>query len=153
MNGNSKTTNNNKTINHIISLIFKTNRLIRKRLIKRKKHLDPFSILRFEALRYIVEKKNPLMKEVADYFCITPPSVTSLIDSLVKSGVVKRVYDKNDRRAIRLFITSKGKKEFEKGINKINDNMRKVLRQLNLKELKNLMKILEKLSKIYENPN
>ena len=154
MSGNSKTTNNNnKTINHIISLIFKTNRLIRKRLIKEKRHLDPFSILRFEALRYIVEKKNPLMKEVADYFCITPPSVTSLIDSLVKSGVVKRVYDKNDRRAIRLFITSKGKKEFEKGINKINDNMRKVLRQLNLKELKDLIKILEKLSKIYENPN
>ncbi|MCD6085676.1 winged helix-turn-helix transcriptional regulator [bacterium] len=154
MSSNSKITNNNdKIINYIISLIFKTNRLIHKRLRKEKRHLDPFSVLRFEVLRYITEKKNPLMKEVADYFCITPPSVTSLIDSLVKSGVVKRIYDKNDRRAIRLFITLKGKKELEKGINKINNNMKKVLKQLNAKELKNLIKILEKLSKNYENHN
>ncbi|MCD6086291.1 winged helix-turn-helix transcriptional regulator [bacterium] len=145
--------NNNKTIDYVISLIFKTDRLIRRRLRKEKRRLDPFSVLRLEALRYIAEKKNPSMREVADYFCITPPSVTSLIDSLVKSKVVKRIYDKDDRRAIRLFITSKGREELKKGINRINNNMRKVLKQLNTKELKNLIKILEKLSKIYEKSN
>jgi len=145
--------NNNKTIEYIISLIFKTDRLIYRRLKKEEKQLDPFSILRLEALRYIAEKKNPSMKEVADYFCITPPSVTSLINSLVKSKVVKRVHDRNDRRAIRLFITSKGRGELKKGINKTNNIMRKVLRQLDTKELKDLIKILEKLSKIYENSN
>ena len=145
--------NNNKTIDYVISLIFKTDRLIRRRLRKEKRRLDPFSVLRLEALRYIAEKKNPSMREVADYFCITPPSVTSLIDSLVKSKIVKRVYDKDDRRAIRLFITSKGREELKKGINRINNNMRKVLKQLNTKELKNLIKILEKLSKIYEKSN
>ena len=145
--------NNNKTIDYVISLIFKTDRLIRRRLKKEKRRLDPFSILRLEALRYIAEKKSPSMREVADYFCITPPSVTSLINSLVKSKVVKRVYDENDRRAIRLFITSKGREELKKGINRINNNMRKVLRQLNTKELKGLIRILEKLSKIYEKSN
>ena len=137
--------NNKKTIDYIISLIFKTDRLIHRRLKREKRRLDPFSVLRLEALRYIAEKKNPSMREVADYFCITPPSVTSLINSLVRSKVVKRVYDENDRRAIRLFITSKGREELKKGINRINNNMRKILRQLNTKELKNLIKILEKL--------
>jgi len=145
--------NNKKTIDYIISLIFKTDRLIHRRLKREKRRLDPFSVLRLEALRYIAEKKNPSMREVADYFCITPPSVTSLINSLVRSKVVKRVYDENDRRAIRLFITSKGREELKKGINRINNNMRKILRQLNTKELKGLIRILEKLSKIYENPN
>ena len=145
--------NNKKTIDYIISLIFKTDRLIYKRLKREKKRLDPFSVLRLEALRYIAEKKNPSMREVADYFCITPPSVTSLINSLVRSKVVKRVYDENDRRAIRLFITSKGREELKKGINRINNNMRKILRQLNTKELKGLIRILEKLSKIYEKSN
>jgi len=140
-------------IDYIISLIFKTDRLIYKRLKREKKRLDPFSVLRLEALRYIAEKKNPSMREVADYFCITPPSATSLINSLVRLKLVKRIYDKNDRRAICLFITSKGEKELEKGIKRINENMRKVLSQLNSKELKNLIKILEKLSKIYENSN
>jgi len=145
--------NDNKTIKYIISLIFKTNRLIRERLRKEKKHSDPFSILRLESLRYIAEKGNPLMKEVADYFCITPPSATSLINPLVKSEMLKRVYDKNDRRIVRLSITSKGRKELKRGFNKLNNNMKKILMQLNINEQKNIIRILEKLSKIYENSN
>jgi len=145
--------NNNKTIKYIILLIFKTSRLIREQLKKEKRHSDPFSILRLEALRYIAEKKNPLMKEIADYFCITPPSATSLINPLVKSGMLERIYDKNDRRAIRLSITLKGRKELKKGFDKINNNMKKILNQLNINEQRNLIKILEKLSKIYENSN
>jgi len=76
-----------------------------------------------------------------------------LIDSLVKSKVVKRVYDENDRRVIRLFITPKGKEELKKGIRRINSNMRKILSQLSTEDLKNLVRILEKLSKIYEKSN
>ncbi|HHE76400.1 MAG TPA: MarR family transcriptional regulator [Candidatus Parcubacteria bacterium] len=144
---------NNKTINRTISLIFKTSRLIRERLRKEKKRPDPFSVLRLEALRYIAEKKSPLMKEVADYFCITPPSATSLINPLVRSGMLKRVYDKNDRRIIHLFISSKGRKELKRGFDEINNNMKKFLTQLNMNELKSLIRILEKLSKIYENSN
>ena len=145
--------NDNKTINRVISLIFKTSRLIRERLRREKKHSDPFSVLRLEALRYIAEKKNPLMREVADYFCITPPSATSLINPLVKSGTLKRVYDKNDRRIVHLSITSKGREKLERGFDEINDNMKKILAQLNMNEQKNLISILEKLSKIYENYN
>ena len=145
--------NNNKTINYIISLIFKASRLIHEQLRKERKHPDLFSGLRLEALRYIAEKKNPLMKEVADYFCITPPSATSLINPLVKSGALRRVYDKDDRRVVRLFITSKGRKELKRGLSEVDNNMRKILTQLNTDEQKNLIKILEKLSKIYENYN
>jgi len=144
---------NDKTINHIISLIFKASRLIHEQLRKEKKYPDLFSGLRLEALRYIAEKKNPLMKEVADYFCITPPSATSLINPLVKSGALRRVYDKDDRRVVRLFITSKGRKELKRGLSEVDNNMRKILTQLNTDEQKNLIKILEKLSKTYENYN
>jgi len=145
--------NNNKTINYIISLIFKASRLIHEQLRKEKKRPNPFSVLRLEVLRYIAEKKNPLMKEVADYFCITPPSATSLINPLVKSGTLKRIYDKSDRRIVRLSITSKGRKELERSFDEVNNNMRKILTQLNINEKKNLIRILEKLSKIYENFN
>lgn len=145
--------NNKKVINHIISLIFKNSRLIREHLRKEKKHPDPFSILRLEVLRYVSERKNPLMKEIADYFCITPPSATSLVNSLVKSGTLQRIEDKNDRRIIRLSITQKGKQEIKKRFREINNNMKNVLARLNLREQKELIKILEKLSKIYEKPN
>ena len=144
---------NNKTINHIISLIFKNSRLIREHLRKEKKHPDPFSILRLEVLRYVLERKNPLMREVADYFCITPPSATSLVNSLVKLGMLQRLEDKNDRRVIRLYLTSKGKREIEKGFKEISHNMKGILALLNLREQKELIKILGKLSKIYEKSN
>ncbi len=142
--------NGNKTINHIVSLIFKSSRLIHKHLKKEKKYLDPFSVLRLEVLHYVSEKKNPLMKEVANYFCITPPSATSLVNPLIKSRMLKRVSDKSDRRAIRLFITPKGVRKLKDGFGKIQNSMRKILVRLNKKEQENLIKILKKLSENQE---
>lgn len=143
--------NNNKMINRLVLLIFSAGRLIRKQSRGGKNRPDLFSVLRLETLHYVAEKGNPLMREVADYFCITSPSATSLINPLVKSGALKRMADKNDRRIIHLSITSKGRKILEKGFNKINSRMRKILIKLSVKEQENFIKILEKLSKIYSN--
>ena len=145
--------NNTKTTNRIILLIFNTSRLIHEQTKGEKDCPDPFSVLCLETLRYVAEKENSLMKEVADYFRITPPSATSLINPLVKTKMLKRVIDKNDRRAVRLFITSKGRKNLNEGFSKINNRMRKILIKLSKKEQESLIKILEKLSKIYDKTN
>jgi len=137
-----------QAINRIVSLIFTTSRLIRERS-KGKEHPDPFSFLQIETLRYVVEKGNPPMKHVADYLYITPSSATSLIDGLVKTKMLERNFDKNDRRVIRLSITSKGQKILDVGFHEITIRMRKILEKLSEKEQKNLIKILEKLSRVY----
>jgi DNA-binding MarR family transcriptional regulator len=145
--------NNNKTINRMIPLIFNTSRLIHEQSKGKKDHPDPFSVLRLETLRYVAEKENPSMKGVADHFYITPSSATSLINPLVKTKMLKRVVDKNDRRVTHLSITSKGRKNLNEGFNKINSRMRKILIKLSTKEQESLIKILEKLSKIYDKSN
>ena len=136
----------NDSISSIISLIFNTSRRLHQQAKKENDHPDPFSILRLEVLHYVSEKKNPSMKEVADYFCVTPPSATSLVSPLVKSQALKRVSDKNDRRATRLSVTPKGMKKLKDGLGKIQNRMQKILIKLNKKERENLIKILKKLS-------
>jgi DNA-binding MarR family transcriptional regulator len=133
--------------NYLIKLMFATGRLIRKRTEKGQRP-DLLSVLQLETLAYIKEEK-PLMKEVADYLCITPPSATSLINKLVKAGMIKRVSDKQDRRIIRLQITAKGEIKFKQEFKKVSAHIKRVLEKLNKKERENLAKILEKLQKAY----
>ncbi len=139
---------NNKTIEQIISLFFTTSRLIYKQS-KEKDHPDFFSFLQLETLGYVKDNKNPLMKEVASFLSITPPSATPLINKLAKLGMLERCSDKNDRRAIRLSITSKGQKMLEKEIKKISIQMQKTLVILDHKEQKNLAEILQKVQRAY----
>ena len=142
--------NNNKTIEQIISLFFTTSRLIYKQS-KGKNRPDFFSFLQLEALGYVKDNKKPLMKEVAGFLSITSPSATSLINRLVKLGMLERCFDKNDRRAIRLSLTSKGQKALSKEFKKVSAQMRKTLMELSSKEQKNLVEIFQKFQKVYKN--
>ena len=136
-------------IGQLISMIFAVSRLIRERAKDREK-IDPFSFLRLETLRYVAEKDNPSMKDVADYLCVTPPSATSLINSLVEAGQIERIYDKDDRRFVRLAVTPKGKTALASGFKKITTRMRRLLSNLNAKERSDLFKILEKFARAYQ---
>jgi len=138
----------NTNIEQLISAIFSTSRLIREHTENRE-GLDPFSFFQLETLRYVAEKNNPSMKNIADYLCITPPSATSLINRLVKAKQIERTKDKCDRRLVRLVITPKGEKTFGSGFKKIVKQMRKVLSNLSKKERVDLIAILQKLSQTY----
>ncbi|HEX7586508.1 MAG TPA: MarR family transcriptional regulator [Patescibacteria group bacterium] len=129
--------------NQAISLMFSVNRIIKER--GGSGSTKSFSRLNLETLRYIKEKQ-PLMKEVADYLCVTPPSATALINNLVEQNLVERVADKEDRRIVRLDITQHGKKELKDGIDELAGRMKKILSFLDDKEKENLIKILEKIS-------
>ena len=138
----------NANIEQLVSMIFTTSRLIRERSGNQEK-IDPFSILQLETLRYVDEKENPSMREIADYLCITAPSATSLIDTLVKSRWLERIHDKADRRLVRLIVTPKGKEALVIGFNKITKRIPAVLGNLSEKERADLVMILEKLSQTY----
>lgn len=103
-------------------------------------------IAQMEALRIIGEKKKILMKEVADLMSVTPPSATSLINSLSEQGLVERSSDKNDRRTVHLTLTKHGADILQKGIKERCGQLQKLLKNLSLKEQKTLLNILQKMS-------
>jgi DNA-binding MarR family transcriptional regulator len=130
--------------NKAISLIFSVSRQIKEKYRDERK--NSISGMQLEALRYVKEK-NPLMKEVADYLCVAPPSATSLVGHLAKAGLAKRIQDSQDRRVVKLSITERGKKELREGEERIAGRMKKILSYLSEKEKENLIRILKKITK------
>lgn len=76
-------------------------------LYKKETRALQCSLSHLEVMHYIAEKGSPSMKDIAAYLQITPPSVTSIIETMVEHGLVKRDTGSGDRRTIRVMLTPK----------------------------------------------
>jgi DNA-binding MarR family transcriptional regulator len=130
--------------NSLISLIFNANRLIREGMGKHG-NVDPFSLAQFKVLTLVFEKGSPTMKEIADSLYITSPSATSIINHLVTEKELQRVFDKEDRRIVRLTLTAKGKKTLIIRRKEAAERMNKIIEPLNEKEKNQLASIFTKI--------
>ena len=130
-------------VERIISLIFTTRRMLHEQ--KQSQKSKNCSSLHLITLG-IVQNKSPLMKELADYLGITPPSATSLINKLVKDELVYRQADKIDRRIVRIVISKKGQLFLETHKKMMAEKMRSNLSRLSASEQQELEKILKKIS-------
>jgi DNA-binding MarR family transcriptional regulator len=68
------------------------------------------SLSHLEVLHYIADRDNPSMKDIAGHLQITPPSVTSIVETMVEQGLVKRDVSAGDRRTVRVTLTPKATK-------------------------------------------
>ena len=137
------------TTEKIISLIFNMGRAMKKQCFDENKRGGGLSILQVEALWYIGEGKEVLMKDLASHLFITPPSATSLADDLVKARLVARSEDKTDRRITAISLTPKGKQALASFMKKRMEKVGKKINLLLAEEKKAFLKLLEKLSKDY----
>lgn len=130
-------------VNELIELIFTMNRLTKDGMENEK---GSPSYIQLQALSFVLRQKNPIMKDVAEYLNITPPSATFLVNNLIKLDLVKRIYDSDDKRIIHLSISNKGKKELQAGFAKSKQHLHKKLSFLSVKERQNFILILKKIS-------
>ena len=105
------------------------------------------SWLHFETIRYIEENDKPTMRDIADYFSITPPAATLLIDGLVANKMLRRIVDPKDRRAVRIALTPKGKAVLERGLRQRVKTIKEVFSVLDTKEYGELVRMLDKIAK------
>ena len=127
-------------IEKIISLIFAT-----RRMMFEQKEAQACSFLHLITLKYVKET-SPLMKDIAIFLGIAPPSATSLINNLTKQGLVSRKEDKIDRRIVRIQMTKKGEEFLHAHKRKAMEHMRRNLEKLSDAEQKHLCTILAKIS-------
>ena len=132
-------------IEEIIALIFATRRMMFEQ--KEQKEAKTCSFLHLITLKFVKEE-SPLMKDLATFLGIAPPSATSLINNLAKAGLVKRSEDKIDRRIVRIEMTKEGEKYLNSHKRKTTEHMRKNLEKLSHIEQEQLRRILEKISSI-----
>ncbi|MDB5259462.1 MAG: hypothetical protein JWO73_670 [Candidatus Taylorbacteria bacterium] len=70
------------------------------------------SLSHLEVMKYVAEKEDPSMKDIAAHLRITPPSTSVLIDILVAKKLVIRKQAASDRRTVRIHLAPKAFKLF-----------------------------------------
>lgn len=132
------------SLEELISLMFSAGRLMREQVGTNV--TAPY--LHLATLRYVAERKQPLMREIAQYLHIAAPSATSLVNTLVKSGQIKRIADPSDRRIVRLEITAKGQKALDDGMRQKKESLQELIKGLGDREREQLKNILKKLMRL-----
>ncbi|MEJ0021183.1 MAG: MarR family transcriptional regulator [Candidatus Doudnabacteria bacterium] len=109
------------------------------------KHRFSYSPLHLRVLHFISNNHPTVMKDIADLFGVTPPSATSLIEGMVKSGLIARSAVRNDRRIVQLKLTKKGQILLKNGSQFFKKKIRAALADLTSVERATLIRIIEKL--------
>ncbi|OGS20046.1 MAG: hypothetical protein A2252_02015 [Elusimicrobia bacterium RIFOXYA2_FULL_39_19] len=63
----------------------------------------------FAVMNYLLNGKTTLMSEAARELKITLPTMTNIIDHLEEKKLIARIRQEDDRRAIKISLTKKGK--------------------------------------------
>ena len=63
-------------------------------------------------LRYVLNHEGCMQKEAAESCDIEPATISRMIDTLEKGGLVRRVIPENNRRAGSLYLTEKGEESY-----------------------------------------
>ncbi len=137
-----------ESADELISLLLGVIRSLHSHLNK-KHYLDLLRVspLKIQVLDYVKNHRNPLMKNVADFLSITPPSATSLINGMVREQFLARCFDSQDRRSVRLRITTGGEKILRRGFKQMTRHMKEIFSCLTVKERKQLTAIYRKIYK------
>ncbi len=119
------------------ALMFELGRLMKSRLSV----FGLPTMQQLEALRFVAEREQPTMRELASYLMVKAPTATSLAADLVKARLVARG-SSGDRRLVRLKLTQGGKKALELSTIKRRKVITDLLETLSNKDKEEFKRIL-----------
>lgn len=91
-------------VNEVMPAIFKE---FTKRLTK-ELHRTKITLPQFLVLELLGREAESKMTELAHFMNVTTAAMTGIVDRLVRDSYVERIYDQNDRRIIKIKLTTKG---------------------------------------------
>jgi DNA-binding MarR family transcriptional regulator len=102
---------------------------------------------RYFWLILIEQYGNLTMSGLATTLNISKTQLTPRIDELVKEGLLERVSDENDRRVLRIVLTTEGKNLIKKSNTTVTEGVNELLNPLSPEELEELSKSIETIKK------
>jgi len=108
------------------------------------------TLLQLRTLSYIKQNKDVKTTDLAREFHITPATVTSQIDRLVKGGWIERSSSDKDRRVTYLILSSKAKRHIDSVIGNTYQKLNWIFNGLSKNEMKQLYNIIKKMQKTAE---
>lgn len=99
----------------------------------------------FNTLMILQGDEQPLCpSEIGDRLVVTRGTVTGVLDSLEKKGLIKRLPDENDRRMLRIQITSKALKLLDQITPSLHAHEASLFALLTASEKDDLLRLLGK---------
>jgi DNA-binding MarR family transcriptional regulator len=96
------------------------------------------------ALSFLVAKDHPLsLSELAEKLTCVRSNVTQLVDRLEADGLVKRIDDQADRRAVRAEVTRLGRERHAAGWRVVNPVLQDVAEEVSAVDPKVLKRALD----------
>jgi DNA-binding MarR family transcriptional regulator len=100
----------------------------------------------FWTLSDIAEHGPVNAAHLAIYRCVTPPTVSVVVDELVRSGWVERRRSETDRRMVVLSMTPAGRKLITELWNHVGEKMADATRDVPLKDIEIASRVLSSFS-------
>ena len=115
----------------------------------RKSGFD-FTLSEIKALGAFRGDKDYTMGELSKNAQVAMPSMTEMVDKLEKHGIAERYRDGNDRRVVKVRLTSKGKRLRKEFMQKRLKEMKEIFGKLSEIELNDLIESLKRARRILE---
>jgi DNA-binding MarR family transcriptional regulator len=100
------------------------------------------------ALSVVVFAGPLALNKLAEAEQVTSPTMSRVVEALVREGLVRREANRNDRRSVSIFPTDKGTKIIHEGRSRRERRLIKLLSQLDTSEMRCLGKASRILSRI-----
>lgn len=119
------------------------------RMEMRLGHGSDLSIPQFRTLRFIQRSPDSSLSDLADHLGLTLPSVSKLVDGLVKQALVSRQESTTDRRRLTLVLTKTGETIINSARTSAQTHLAKALTGLTTEDLKTIHQALELLNPLF----
>ncbi|MFH1398243.1 MAG: MarR family transcriptional regulator [Candidatus Omnitrophota bacterium] len=102
----------------------------------------------FLILQFLHQERILRMTDLARFMQVTTAAMTGTVDRLLKSGYIAREYDSEDRRIIKVKLTSKGMELFKKVNQQRRQMIIDVFGQISRQDRGNYLRILTQIKDI-----
>jgi DNA-binding MarR family transcriptional regulator len=116
--------------------------------MRRRRGAD-ISIPQFRSLGFVQRNPDSSLSDLASHLGLTLPSVSKLVDGLVKQGLISRRDAVSDRRCLKLELTQRGKSIVNSAQTSAQANLAKILSGLSSDELTTVHQALELLYPLF----
>lgn len=108
-------------------------------------HVD-LSLQELRLIEYLGDHGSRIMRELAEFLLLAVNSVTTTVDNLVKKGFVQRQRSEEDRRIVRVELTSAGWKIHRAAVQEKQQVLRHMLASLTPEEREIFMVLFRKIA-------
>ena len=116
-------------------------------------HLPNIPPSHVKVIIYLTNHKSPSISEIAKSLNISKSNMTPIIDKLIEEDLVNRYPDSNDRRVLRVGLTSKATNFFNYARESAKKNISEKISSLSDNDINNLESSLTEITEIFNKIN